>query len=106
MKKRESIDLDLLRVVVKKKNAVLVYKKSDKEWLSGQKELPTFILKTTDKKLSQYPYWDNQQQLKLENLKKFKTAITKYKITNYILEVSEKTWKEGFSFGERSLFFS
>ena len=36
-KKRESIDLELLRVLVKKDNLFLAYKKSENEWLSGQK---------------------------------------------------------------------
>ena len=104
--KKENIELHLLRVIVKKGNSVLVYKKSDKEWLSGQKEFPTYILKTKDTKLSQYPLWESQFNLSLGPLKKFKTSITKYKITNYILEIPEKKWKKDFSFGERRLFFA
>ena len=103
--KRESIELELLRVLVKKDNLFLTYKKSENEWLSGQKEFPTFILKTGDKNLSQYPYWNGQVNLDLESLKKFKTGITKYKITNYVLEISEEKWKESFSYGRRRLFF-
>ena len=93
-KKKESINLELLRVLVKKDGQFLAYKKSDNEWLSGQKEFPTFILKTSDKSLSQYPYWDGQVNLNLKSLKKFKTGITKYKITNYVLEISEEKWKK------------
>ncbi len=104
-KKRESIDLELIRVIVKKDDLLLAYKKSEKEWLSGQKELPTFILKTNDKNLSQYPYWNEQVKLNLGSLKKFKTGITKYKITNYVLEVSEEKWKKNFSYGKRRFFF-
>ena len=103
--KRESIELELLRVLVKKDNLFLTYKKSENEWLSGQKEFPTFILKTRDKSLSQYPYWNGQVNLDLGSLKKFKTGITKYKITNYVLEISEEKWKKSFSYGRRRLFF-
>tara|TARA_B100000683_G_C12381918_1_gene511662 strand:- start:481 stop:987 length:507 start_codon:yes stop_codon:yes gene_type:complete len=105
VKKRESNDLELLRVLVKKDNLFLAYKKSENEWLSGQKEFPTFILKTSDKSLSQYPYWDGQVNLNLKSLKKFKTGITKYKITNYVLEISEEKWKKSFSCGKRRFFF-
>lgn len=103
--KRESIDLELLRVLVKKDKLLLAYKKSDNEWLSGQKECPTFILKTSDKSLSQYPRWSGQVDLNLGSLKKFKTGITKYKITNYVLEISEEKWKKNFSKGKRHFFF-
>lgn len=86
--KQKSVDfyLKVLRVVVKDKKKILVYQKSAKEWLSGQWELPTFILETNDEKLKQYP------QLKIkrnfENLPCVKTGITKYNIYNYILELS------------------
>jgi A/G-specific adenine glycosylase len=48
-------DLDLLRVIIKNKNKVLAFKKNKSEWLSGQWEIPTFILNSTDKNLKQYP---------------------------------------------------
>ena len=104
-KKKESINLELLRVLVKKDGQFLAYKKSENEWLSGQKEFPTFILKTSDKSLSQYPYWDGQVNLNLKSLKKFKTGITKYKITNYVLEISEEKWKKSFSCGKNRFFY-
>jgi len=84
--KKESFDLDVVRFVVKKGRKVLAYQKRENEWLSGQLELPTYVLETNDKKLKQYPKL--AKRLKVENLKKFKTAITKYKITNYICELS------------------
>lgn len=85
-KKRESFDLDVVRFVVKKGHKVLAYKKSKKEWLTGQVELPTFVIKTNDPKLKQYPKLKNK--ILKGNLLKFKTTITKYKITNYICELN------------------
>ncbi|MBC7715083.1 MAG: A/G-specific adenine glycosylase [Rhizobacter sp.] len=86
--KKESLDLyiKVLRVVVTDKKKILVYQKGAKEWLSGQWELPTFILETNDEKLKQYPPIKIKQ-----NFEKFpyvKTGITKYDIHNYILEMS------------------
>jgi len=92
--KKKMFELDLLRVVVKKSNKVLAYKKDETKWLSGQLEVPTLILKSEDKKLSQYP--KTTKEVTLKGLKKFKTSITKYKINNYILEMSEKEFKDKF----------
>jgi len=72
--------------VVKEKKKILVYQKGAKEWLSGQWELPTFILETNDDKLKQYPHIKIKQNF--EKLPYIKTGITKYDIHNYILEVS------------------
>ncbi len=85
-KKEEKHELDLLRVVVRKKESVLGYVKSDKEWLHGQIEIPTFVLKSSDKLLSQYPI--SPMKVDLKKCSYFKSSITKYKITNYILELS------------------
>ncbi len=90
--KKESFDLDVVRFVVKKGRKILAYQKKENEWLSGQLELPTYVLKTNDKKLKQYPKLS--KRLKVEKLKKFKTAITKYKITNYVCELSEAEFEE------------
>lgn len=86
--KKESEDfyIKLLRIVVKDKKKILVYQKDTTEWLSGQWELPSFILESNDKKLNQYPCIKIKKNL--ENLPKIKTGITKYKITNYILRIS------------------
>ncbi len=96
--KKESHDLELLRLVVQKGNKVLSYQKNETEWLSGQWELPTFVLSTTDQALSQYPSVDLapklSKKLNVKNLKAFKTAITKYKITNRILVLGEKEFKD------------
>jgi A/G-specific adenine glycosylase len=94
-KKVEKFELDLVRVIVKKKNSVLGYVKSDKEWLQGQIELPTFVVRSEDKSLKQYPKLNKRMTSKqLQKLKSYKTSITKYKINNYILELNQKEFKE------------
>lgn len=84
-------ELSALRVLIMKKNKILVYKKNEKEWLSGQYEVPTFLISSTDKKLTQYPYL--KTSLDSKKLKQFKTGITKYKILNFILEADQKILK-------------
>ena len=93
--KKEStfFELTLLRLVIRKENKVLVYKKSKQEWLSGQYEVPTFQLFCEDKKLKQYleaPRFERETR----KLLSFKTGITKYDITNLIWEMSEKEFKK------------
>lgn len=80
-------ELHLLRVYVKRKDRLLVYKKSSNEWLAGQYEVPTFVLSTTDTKLKQYPKLDG---LPVEIQFSFKTGITKYAIKNSVAVLSEK----------------
>lgn len=88
-------DLDLLRVIIRDKNAIYAYKKSSKEWLSGQYELPTLVLKSEDNKLKQYPELkDEELKLSFYELDSFKTSITSYKIKNYILECTIDEFKE------------
>lgn len=91
-KVKEDFYLKLLRVVVKKNNEILFYQKQENEWLSGQWELPSFIIETNDKCLEQYP------KLKMKKAhflgKTFKTSITKYKIENFIYEMSENDFME------------
>jgi A/G-specific adenine glycosylase len=85
-KERQDLSIKLLRVVVKEKNKILFYQKGDGEWLSGQWELPTFILETNDKKLLQYPRLKTKRLFK--DAIKVKTSITKYSIDNHIVEMS------------------
>lgn len=85
-------ELHLLRVVVKKENKILAYKKTDGQWLAGQYELPTLLVSTTDKKLSQYP--ELKGRISHQELTQFKTGITKYNIINYILITSQKELKK------------
>jgi A/G-specific adenine glycosylase len=91
-KQKESFELSLLRVVVKQRGKILGQIKTEDEWLSGQIEIPTFILKSQDKKLKQYP----SLKLKLADYKDLpliKTAITKYKIQNYIMVLDNKEFQ-------------
>lgn len=83
-------ELNLLRLVVKKDNKVLAYQKREGEWLSGQYEIPTFVVKSTDSSLNQYP----QINFDTTDLLKIKTSITKYKITNFIAELSLSEFKK------------
>lgn len=95
--RKASFDLSLLRVVVRKKGKILAYRKSDKEWLSGQLELPTWIVYSEDGTLRQYPTLPalpGRANLNLEGLHSFKSAITKYKMKNYIQVMSEREFRE------------
>lgn len=88
-KKSQEHELHLLRVIVKKKNKLLVYRKAEGEWLSGQYEIPTFILTTTDKKLRQYPRLETWPEPDFS----FSSGITKYKIKNSVIVLSEKEFR-------------
>lgn len=87
---KEEHELHLLRIIVMKNGKILAYKKNDKEWLSGQYEIPTFMLKTTDKKLTQYP----KIEIEMKPEFSFSTGITKYKITNNVCLLNEKEFKK------------
>ena len=78
-------ELDLVRCVAKRGERILVYQKKEKEWLSGQYELPTFTLKSQDSSLKQYPPWSGG---KINPVATLKSGITKYKIANHIIEIS------------------
>jgi A/G-specific adenine glycosylase len=86
-KKTQQHELFLLRVVVQKANKILVYQKHSKEWLSGQYELPSFNFYSTDLAINQYAKVRNDEAYLF--LPQFKTAITKYKITNFVLYADE-----------------
>lgn len=83
-KKTVEHELHLLRLVIKKKDQVLVYKKNAKEWLTDQWELPTLVISCTDKTLKQYPLLKSAFDFQKDEI--LKTGITKYKIINYIHE--------------------
>jgi A/G-specific adenine glycosylase len=80
----------LLRAFVIKKDKLLVYKKNENEWLSGQYEVPTFILESTDQKLSQYPLLKYRPSKKVLE---YKTGITKYSLKNVLEQMTEKEFK-------------
>lgn len=88
--KAQEHELHLLRVFVKKGNSLLVYKKASDEWLSGQYEVPTFVLKTSDAKLKQYPAIKS----KITSDVVYKTGITKYKIQNFVHKITEAEFKK------------
>lgn len=92
-KKKESHDLSLLRVVIRSGDKIYGYVKDEKSWLSGQVEIPTFILKTTDRSLKQYPHLKLGKDL-YKDLPTVKTGITKYKIENFLMELSLKQFQE------------
>lgn len=93
-KKKEWHDLELIRVIMKDGDKLLGYQKENDQWLSGQYEIPTFIISSTHRGLKQYPI--APKWLKdLETKKSYKTSITKYKITNHIVELP-KTDKKRF----------
>lgn len=95
-KEKEEHQLHLLRIVIIKKNKILAYKKNENEWLSGQYELPTLVISSTDKKLTQYPAL--KSKIDHKTLKQYKTGITKYKIINSLLEADQRSLKVlGFS---------
>ncbi len=89
--KKVFFDLELLRIIVKKKGTFMAYQKNNKQWLAKQYELPTFLLSTQDKALKQYPLIEAGDSFQL--LPTFKTSITKYKITNRVLQLSEGMFK-------------
>lgn len=104
---KESFDLDLLRIVVRERKKILGYKKVKGQWLEGQIEPPTFVLKTNDAKLAQYPsHKIIKSKLELDQAIVFKTGITKYKITNYVLEMTKKDFLEAFPSKNDFQFFS
>ena len=90
IKEKVKFTITLLRVLIKKDDSYLVYKKSNKEWLSGQFEAPTFIIETNDESLKQYRYIEGE----FDFLPEFKTAITKYTIINKVLWCNESEFKK------------
>ena len=90
--KAPSDELELLRCLVIKNKKILAYQKEEGEWLSGQWELPTYIIKSTDTKLTQYPKY--KKKIEVSDLPLKKTSITKFNITNYLLELSESEWNK------------
>jgi A/G-specific adenine glycosylase len=90
-KKTQEHELHLLRVFVQKKDKLLVYQKGPNEWLAGQFEVPTFVLKSSDPDLKQYPKL--HKNFKATAMFTFSTGITKYKITNSVVLLTEKEFK-------------
>ena len=87
--KDQKHELTLARLIcTDKNNKIYAYQKNDKEWLSGQWEVPTVILRSTDGNLKQYPRTDIDFG---KPVGQFKTGITKYKI-GMILVARNSRW--------------
>ncbi len=97
-------ELVLLRVITYKKNKIIGYQKSEKEWLSGQVEIPTYVLSSTDKNFQQYPFFP-AEKISLENCPSFQTSITKYKIKNIVLRCQEDFFLKNFPKEDRFAFY-
>lgn len=82
-KANKNLDLKVLRVIKRKEDKVLFFKRPKGKWLEGQYELPSFQLSCVDKKLNQYPL---AKEIDLSHSSILKSSITKYKIENYILD--------------------
>ncbi len=94
-KNKEKHELELLRVVVVDKKKIYTIQRAKGEWLEGQLETPTFVIKTTDKKFTQYPKLATKK-IKIAGLASIKSSITKYKIKNHILELTKREFKAFF----------
>lgn len=103
-KEKLFFNLDLLRISVKKENKIFLIRRKMGSWLEGQWELPTFVIKSEDKKINQYPFIEDKV-LKLPKRFSFKTNITNYKINNYLLEMEEKEFRDFFKEFSMGKFF-
>lgn len=83
IKKQKYYELVLLRVLCLKDDKILAYKKNSKQWLSGQLEVPTFVMFSEDEDIKQYPKFKGGEHLSF--LPEFKTSITKYRIINKVI---------------------
>ncbi len=93
VKKTAKEELSLLRYFIVKDDHVFCIKKKEGEWLSGQHELPTFIVNTTDKNLKQYPLLKKKVPKSIDF--EIKSGITKYKIINSVLVRKSEKGLEG-----------
>jgi A/G-specific adenine glycosylase len=89
---KDNHELTLLRLIVVHNESILVYPKSENEWLSGQYEVPTFVIKSTDPNLKQYPSLKEKDEFYL--LPEFISGITKYKIFNKVLYLNRDELRE------------
>jgi len=87
-KKQKYFELHLLRVVYKSGENLALIKRKKGEWLEGQWELPTYVLKTEDSNFTQYPLL--KKEIDIADLKFFRSAITNYKIINYVIMTDKK----------------
>lgn len=88
-------NLDLLRIIVRQGDQILGYQKSKDQWLSGQIEIPTFVISTEDLLFKQYPPL-RIDHMALKHLSTYRTTITKYRIKNYIMLMDEKCFTKNY----------
>ncbi len=81
-RKNQRFEVSLVRYWLEKNGKILVYQKAPHEWLSGQWELPTFILQSEDPHLRQYEYLAHPPAQ--SPLVELRSSITKYKIRNQL----------------------
>ena len=84
--------LKLLRVFVRFRGKFLGKRNSGGQWLSGQIEVPTFVIESEDETFSGYP--PLPRTIDLGKAKVFKTSITKYRITNFLVPMSRDQLKQ------------
>lgn len=85
-KKEEQHVLELMRIIVIDNSKILAYQKLENEWLAGQWELPTFLIKSSDISLKQYPNLKYKE--KFEPTISITSGITKYKMINHVVRIS------------------
>ncbi|MBT7610018.1 MAG: A/G-specific adenine glycosylase [Bacteriovoracaceae bacterium] len=98
-KKAKQSKLHLLRIIVLRESKILVYKKSKKQWLAGQYELPTFVITSEDNKCIQYPLFTGPK-INVKNLVSFKSTITRYNIQNSIVEFKLQDFNKSFNLSD------
>ena len=84
--KPKTYELDLLRILVCRGGSFLGEVRGEGSWLSNQVEVPTFVMKSEDASLDQYPKLRGEPPPTFAAV--FKTSITKYKITNYVARMT------------------
>ena len=82
-KAKESFDVKLIRVIqLDKSGRIAGILRKEGEWLSGQIDLPTFVLESSEKGFDRYPKWDGELPKELMRLK---SGITKYSFENIVV---------------------
>jgi A/G-specific adenine glycosylase len=84
-------DLVLIRIILKEDQKILAYQKNEKQWLSGQFEVPTFTLFCNETNFIQYPKIEMRDTFNY--LPEYKTGITRYKIINKVLWLSKEEFQ-------------
>ncbi len=102
-KEKEKHHITLIRVVdIDQNGRIAGIERSSDEWLSGQIDLPTFVLESSQSDFNRYPKWSGPVP---NELMKLKSSITKYTFQNII--ISNKTTDFAFyDLNEKAVNFS